>query len=267
MDPETVSDVENNKSQDLPIVDNLGETELDLENNLSIIDEFNEKEFVVHDESSNLLSDFEFEDNSQISLAETPDDSASPDDNEFDFSHIVFQPLFEERHISLPFRAACHSGQIVILYTPLLVTALVLVVLAASASKSWQKIDAAATSERAVAAEKIRRVIESTNTRLDDHGRVTEISGTDPRHVLIAYCNKVDEKKRPTPIEIVQPNPPENGVRMGVFTDPRNGGGRYAIRIERRGGARNWVAGGNGEPVAVVQAPDVPPLAPRIPID
>ena len=150
---------------------------------------------------------------------------------------------------------------------PLLVMALVLVVLAASAFKSWQKIDAAATSERAAAAEKIRRVIESTKTRLDDQGRVTEISGTDPRHVLIAYCNKVDGKKRPTPVEIVQPNPPENGVRMGVFTDPRNGGDRYAIRIERRGGARSWVAGGNGEPVAVVQAPDVPPLAPRIPIN
>ena len=149
----------------------------------------------------------------------------------------------------------------------LLVTALVLVVLAAGAFKSWQKIDAAATSERVAAAEKLRRVIESTNTRLDDRGRVTEINGSDPRHVLIAYCSKVNGDKRPKPVEIVQPDPPENGVRLGIFTDPRHGGDRFAIRIERRGGVRSWVAGGDGEPVAVFEAPDVPPLAPRIPID
>ena len=149
----------------------------------------------------------------------------------------------------------------------LLVAALALVVLASVAFESWQKIEAAATSQRAAAAEKRRRAIESTNTRRDVLGRVTEISGADPRHVLIAYCSKVNGDERSKPVEIVQPDPPETGVRLGIFTDAQHSGARFAIRIERRGGVRSWVTGGDGEPVAVFEAPDVPPLAPRILID
>ena len=150
----------------------------------------------------------------------------------------------------------------------LLVAALALVVVATGAFKSsWQKVEATANSQRTAATEKLRRVIESANTRLDDYGRVTEVRGSDPRHVLIAYCNKVNIDGRPTPVEIVQSDPPENGVRLGIFTDPRHGGDRFAIRIERRGGARSWIAGGGGEPIPVVPAPDVPPLALRIPVD
>ena len=150
----------------------------------------------------------------------------------------------------------------------LLVTTLALVVLLAGGLATWQEWEALRSSERAAVAERRQRAIKSTSIVRDDVGRMTEISGTDPRDVLVAYCSEVVEGDQPRkPLEVAQPVPPEHGVRLGIFTDPRQRGAKFAIRIERRGGARRWSAGGNGEPVRVIKAPELPPLTPRVPVD
>jgi hypothetical protein len=112
-----------------------------------------------------------------------------------------------------------------------------------------------------------RLTIDSANILRDHLGRVIEISGNDPREVLFAYCDRVGDGASHTPLEISQSVPPQADLRLGVFRNTALGGSKFAIRIKRRGDTESWFAGGDGKPVPVIAAPDLPPDTPRVPVE
>ena len=148
----------------------------------------------------------------------------------------------------------------------MLAAALLVVFAGVTAFQAWRMADWSQDSERAAAADRRQRTIATTRVLRDEQGRMTEISGSDPRHVLLAYCSSEQGAARRKPLEVAHSVPLEANVRLGIFTDPTEHGARYAIRIRKEGGARRWVAGGDGEPIAVAKAPRLPPGTPRIPV-
>ena len=146
----------------------------------------------------------------------------------------------------------------------LLVALFVVVLTAAGSFETWRYQNWMQQNTQDAATLRQRRTIAATRVVQDESGRVTEISGLDPRRVLLAYCSTFTGYDRREPLEIAPLHPPDPGVRLGIFSDRQ--GIRYVIRIHRRGGARNWVAGGRGEPILVSDAPQIAPGTPTIPV-
>ena len=146
----------------------------------------------------------------------------------------------------------------------LLVPAVLLLVLLATlgAYLGSQMLNRAQEDERVEAADRRQRTIRGTRVAKDDLGRAVEISGPHPESVLMAYCRP----GRHGELEIAVPVPPRAGERLGIFTDRDASGSRFAILIRRRGGSGEWVAGDGSNPIAVTEAPDLPPRTPRYPV-
>jgi hypothetical protein len=116
--------------------------------------------------------------------------------------------------------------------------------------------------DRIAAIDRQRQAIKITRIAKDESGRVIEISGPDPTSVLLAYC----VRGQCEPLETVAPVAGPAGVRLGIFAANDGLGPRSAIRIRRRSGAHEWVVGDGSHPIAVAEAPDLPPGTARFPL-
>ncbi len=125
-----------------------------------------------------------------------------------------------------------------------------------------QMLNRLQADERTAAADRRQRIIRATRVAKDELGRATEISGPNPESVLMAYCRP----GRHGELEIALPDPPQTGLRWGIFTDRDVPGSRLAIQIQRTSGAREWVAGNGSDPITVSAAPDLPANTARYPV-
>jgi hypothetical protein len=97
-----------------------------------------------------------------------------------------------------------------------------------------------------------RSSIDSGRFHRDDLGRLDEISGSDPQDVLVTYCAVAGNEKPYTPLEISDVEPPQDGVKLGIFRESARGRSKQAIRIWRGNDSEVWFAGGKGEPITAV---------------
>jgi len=111
------------------------------------------------------------------------------------------------------------------------------------------------------------RLLDATRVRTDAMGRVIEVTGPDPRSVLIAYCEASDSILGLSPLEITSTVPRFRRARLGLFRDFGALDTTYAIRIRRDASTGRWSAGGPSDaPIPVKPAPRLPPDAIRIPV-
>jgi hypothetical protein len=147
--------------------------------------------------------------------------------------------------------------------TVTLVTILLVLLAAVGAYQGGLALNRAQEEEERIAAvDRQRQTIKATRIAKDESGRVIEISGPDPTSVLLAYCLR-DQCE---PLETAAPVAAPAGVRLGIFTTHDGLGPRSAIRIQRRNGAHDWVVGDGSNPIAVAEAPDLPPGTARFPL-
>jgi hypothetical protein len=96
--------------------------------------------------------------------------------------------------------------------------------------------------------------------RTDPAGEIVELSGPDPRSVLLAYCSAGVAAGQREPLELAAPVP---GLRMGIFQDYGALGMLHAIKIRKNVRSGQWVAGNGHHPIRSVDAVQVPPDARR----
>ena len=147
-------------------------------------------------------------------------------------------------------------------WAPAFVAVLLILIVSIGAHKGGQAVNRLEQDERTAAVDQRQRMIQGTRVAKDELGRVIEVSGPNPESVLTAYCRPGQHGE----LEIALPVPPRAGVRWGIFTDHDASGSRFAILIQRRSGAREWVAGDGSNPIAVTEAPGLPAGTPRYPI-
>ncbi len=99
----------------------------------------------------------------------------------------------------------------------------------------------------------------ASNVRTDDQGQVTEIVGSDPRSVLLSYCDAVSGFLGVEPLAIRGTAPQFRNARLGVFRDHNDGGALRAIRIRLDSRSGRWVAGSGRAPIRPSDASELPP--------
>ena len=97
-------------------------------------------------------------------------------------------------------------------------------------------------------------IYSSTEVLTDTSGRVTKVTGLDPRTVLLAYCGSENETATCDPLEIMDTVPPSREVRVGTFRDPESPDTVRAISIQRNRFSRRWVAGDGEQPIPLTDA-------------
>ncbi|NIM62566.1 MAG: hypothetical protein GTN89_03025 [Acidobacteria bacterium] len=94
----------------------------------------------------------------------------------------------------------------------------------------------------------------------DANNRVTQVIGTTPMSVLLAYCEAVsttDTYER-EPLELAQATPPTPNQRFGIFRDFSQLESDRAIRITQNRETKRWIAGNGREPIPTREAPAQP---------
>jgi len=95
-----------------------------------------------------------------------------------------------------------------------------------------------------------------TTERIDPTGQLVEVTGPDPRNVLIAYCEAGGGTRRA--IEILPAVPPNPGLRYGLFQSLAHENSQRIIPIRKDAVTGRWVAGNGRAPILSM----VPPLQP-----
>ena len=106
----------------------------------------------------------------------------------------------------------------------------------------------------------------ATDVKRDELGRIVEIVGPDPTTVLVRYCESRPTSPLPEPLEITETVPPSRDRRLGIFRDYAGLQSVYAILIRRDFRSDRWIAGGRGEPLEPMEAPELPEDALRLPV-
>lgn len=101
-----------------------------------------------------------------------------------------------------------------------------------------------------------------TNERIDATGQLVEVTGPDPRNVLMAYCEAGAGTRQA--IEILPAVPPNPGLRYGLFYSLSHGetAQQRVIPIRKDAVTGRWVAG-NGRSPIVSMAPPLQPSGTR----
>jgi hypothetical protein len=94
--------------------------------------------------------------------------------------------------------------------------------------------------------------------RLDEEGRVTEVSGADPKIVLAELCAHEQFVHDLSPITVAPAVPPSAGARLGLVRDMRDLSVTRCVAIHRDLSGR-WVIGDGQRPIETVEAPEVSP--------
>jgi hypothetical protein len=99
----------------------------------------------------------------------------------------------------------------------------------------------------------VRVNLGGTDVTRNEYGQVLQVSGPDPRTVLLAYCGVDLPTPNCEPNALTDTVPRFSGARLGLF---RRDGTLYAVRIRRESG-RDWVVGDGEEPVQWSDLADV----------
>ena len=130
------------------------------------------------------------------------------------------------------------------------------------AQRGWQAVQTQQTDLRTSNIARVQSAAAAaTQVRTDATGAVAEISGSNPRDILIAFCTRSGTYE---PIALTAPGA---GVRIGLVREPGDSSSRYTIEIVRRAGANDWVAGDGVEPLRAFPAQESPPGTPTVPVD
>ena len=106
-----------------------------------------------------------------------------------------------------------------------------------------------------------------TLPRTDAAGQLVEVSGPDPRSVLVAFCNTGRNAGRRQPFGIGPSLPPSAAGRMGLFRSlDQPEAPLRAIRIWREARSGRWSAGNGHDPITTEPAPDLPPGLTIVPV-
>lgn len=123
------------------------------------------------------------------------------------------------------------------------------------------RLAAAALPVRQRASTEITPARPMTTERIDATGQLVEVTGPDPRNVLMAYCDAGAGTR--TAIEILPAVPPNPGLRYGLFHSLAHGeNSQRVIPIRKDAVTGRWVTG-NGRAPIVSMAPPLQPSGTR----
>jgi len=106
-----------------------------------------------------------------------------------------------------------------------------------------------------------------TVDKTDAVGQLTQITGPDPRTVLISFCQTGRQSGHWVPIEIVPAVPPHPSLKLGIFRSlDQPGAPPRAIRIWEDAKTGRWVAGDGRGPIPTENPPIQPPGTQIIPV-
>jgi hypothetical protein len=88
-----------------------------------------------------------------------------------------------------------------------------------------------------------QRLLAATKVRTAPDGTPFEISGPDPRSVLLAYCQAMAPERKLEPLGITQTDSRSRNVRLGNFRDLHALQQDFSIRIRKDWKTRRWVTG------------------------
>lgn len=94
---------------------------------------------------------------------------------------------------------------------------------------------------------------------------LTQISGPNPRSVLIAFCDHKKNRGRLSAREIIPAVPPASGVRLGVMDDMDNLMVPVAVTIRRDRHTQRWVIGNGSNPIVPSALARMTPGSTRVP--
>lgn len=161
------------------------------------------------------------------------------------------------------------------------VCAVAATLLAMLAWKTWngepeqdEPLRVARRANRAAETPQVVPATESTSEHLqsatrvdkDDFGNVVHVIGPDPSSVLVAFCESSPSLLGLSPVEVTSTVPTFRNARLGLFRDASSLESLFAIRIRLDGKSGRWTTGSGDRPVAVVEAPELPEDAVRIPV-
>jgi hypothetical protein len=95
--------------------------------------------------------------------------------------------------------------------------------------------------------------------RTDEEGRVTEVSGPDPKVVLSELCAHEQFIQNLSPVALAPAVPASAGTRLGLVRDMRNLSGTRCVAIHRDPNSGRWVVGDGLNPIETQEAPYLPP--------
>ncbi|MGH9797590.1 MAG: hypothetical protein ACRD5D_05475, partial [Candidatus Polarisedimenticolia bacterium] len=107
-----------------------------------------------------------------------------------------------------------------------------------------------------------------TVPRTDTVGQLVEVTGPDPKSVLIVFCTSGRQAGRREPVGVAAALPPSPSARLGLFRslDANNMPSLRAIRIRRDPQSGRWTAGDGRGPILTEIAPVLPAGAEISPI-
>jgi len=94
---------------------------------------------------------------------------------------------------------------------------------------------------------------------VDEEGRVTAVSGPDPKVVLSELCAHEQFVHNLSPVAVAPAVPASAGTRLGLLRDMRDLSGQRCVAIRRDPSSGRWVVGDGLNPIETFAAPDLPP--------
>ena len=95
--------------------------------------------------------------------------------------------------------------------------------------------------------------------QFDQEGRVTEVSGPDPKVVLSELCAHEQFIQNLSPVALAPAVPASPGTRLGLVRDMRDLSGTRCVAIHRDPSNGRWFVGDGLTPIETQEAPYLPP--------
>jgi hypothetical protein len=97
-----------------------------------------------------------------------------------------------------------------------------------------------------------------TDVETDKRGRLTRVTGPNPRTVLLAYCRANPRAAQLEPIGLAAAIPPFPGTQLGLFRDIGQENSIRAFTIRKDGKTGRWVAGNGRRPITIREFEELP---------
>jgi hypothetical protein len=97
-----------------------------------------------------------------------------------------------------------------------------------------------------------------TDVKTDKRGRLTRVTGPNPRTVLLAYCRANPRAAQLEPIGLAASIPPFPGTQLGLFRDIGQESSIRAFKIRKDGRTGRWVAGNGRRPITTREFEELP---------
>lgn len=136
----------------------------------------------------------------------------------------------------------------------------------ARASAATAPISRAARPDRQGSQQPPSKLPEAVVVKTDLQGRVVEVSGPDPKTVLVGLCAQSEFSRTLTPIALAPAVPPSAGDRMGLLRDMNDLSVARYVAIHRDLRTGRWFTGDGLNPLEIQRADTLPPSTAITPI-